>query len=134
MGDAGLDTERGSLEVRDMFTHRQKKLAPVSVFIKRLAFSIIISLLFILVTLAMGVAGYHWIAGFGWVDSLLNASMILGGMGPVGELQTTGAKIFASVYALLSGLVFVGVMGVVISPILHRMLHKIHIDEGDIKE
>jgi hypothetical protein len=117
-----------------MFTHKQKKLAPVSVFIKRLAFSIIISSLFILVTLAMGIAGYHWIAGFGWVDSLLNASMILGGMGPVGELQTTGAKIFASVYALLSGLVFVGVMGVIISPILHRMLHRIHIDEGDIKE
>ncbi|HKS40901.1 MAG TPA: hypothetical protein VJX74_09850 [Blastocatellia bacterium] len=117
-----------------MFTHKQKKLAPVSVFIKRLAFSIIISSLFILVTLAMGIAGYHWIAGFGWVDSLLNASMILGGMGPVGELQTTGAKIFASVYALLSGLVFVGVMGVMISPILHRMLHRIHIDEGDIKE
>jgi len=117
-----------------MFTHKQKKLAPVSVFIKRLAFSIIISSLFILVTLAMGIAGYHWIAGFGWIDSLLNASMILGGMGPVGELQTTGAKIFASVYALLSGLVFVGVMGVIISPILHRMLHRIHIDEGDIKE
>ena len=117
-----------------MFTHKQKKLAPVSVFIKRLAFSIIISSLFILVTLAMGIAGYHWIAGFGWVDSLLNASMILGGMGPVGELQTTGAKIFASIYALLSGLVFVGVMGVMISPILHRMLHRIHIDEGDIKE
>lgn len=117
-----------------MFIHKQKKLAPISVFIKRLAFSIIISSLFILVTLAMGIAGYHWIAGFGWVDSLLNASMILGGMGPVGELQTTGAKIFASVYALLSGLVFVGVMGVIISPILHRMLHRIHIDEGDIKE
>ena len=117
-----------------MFTHKQKKLAPVSVFIKRLVFSIIISSLFILVTLAMGIAGYHWIAGFGWVDSLLNASMILGGMGPVGELQTDGAKVFASVYALLSGLVFVGVMGVIISPILHRMLHRIHIDEGDIKE
>lgn len=117
-----------------MFTHKQKKLAPISVFIKRLAFSIIISSLFILVTLAMGIAGYHWIAGFDWIDSLLNASMILGGMGPVGELQTTGAKIFASVYALLSGLVFVGVMGVIISPILHRMLHRIHIDEGDIKE
>jgi hypothetical protein len=117
-----------------MFTHKQGKLAPFSVFIKRLGFSILISSLFILVTLATGIAGYHWIAGFGWVDSLLNASMILGGMGPVGELQTTGAKIFASIYALLSGLVFVGVMGVIISPILHRMLHRIHIDEGDIKE
>jgi hypothetical protein len=117
-----------------MFTHTHKKLAPFSVFVKRLIFSITISLLIILVALAAGIAGYHWIAGFGWVDSLLNASMILGGMGPVGELQTTGAKIFASIYALLSGLVFVGVMGVMISPILHRMLHWFHIDEGDIQD
>lgn len=117
-----------------MFKHTQRKLAPFSVFVKRLIFSIIISLIVILVALAAGIAGYHWIAGFGWVDSLLNASMILGGMGPVGELQTTGAKIFASIYALLSGLVFVGVMGVMISPILHRMLHWFHIDEGDIQD
>lgn len=117
-----------------MFKHTHARLAPFSVFVKRLGFSIIISVFLILVALVIGIAGYHWIADFSWVDSLLNASMILGGMGPVGELQTTGAKIFASIYALLSGLVFVGVMGVVISPILHRMLHKIHIDEGDIKE
>lgn len=117
-----------------MFTHTHKKLAPFSVFVKRLIFAITISSLLMLVALAIGIAGYHWIAGFGWVDSLLNASMILGGMGPVGELETTGAKIFASLYALLSGLVFVGVMGVIISPILHRMLHWFHIDEGDIKD
>ena len=117
-----------------MFKHTHTRLAPFSVFIKRLGVSIVISACLILVALVIGIAGYHWIADFGWVDSLLNASMILGGMGPVGELKTTAAKIFASIYALLSGLVFVGVMGVVISPILHRMLHKIHIDEGDIKE
>ena len=72
------------------------------------------------------------IAGLAWVDALLNASMILGGMGPVDTLPTQSAKIFASLYALFCGLVFVGTMGLVISPILHRMLHKFHIDDADV--
>jgi hypothetical protein len=84
-----------------------------------------------LIALSVGVAGYHWIAGLGWVDALLDASMILGGMGPVNPLPTNAAKIFASVYALFSGLVFIAVMGIVLSPIAHRMLHKFHIDEKD---
>ncbi|MGA9770256.1 MAG: hypothetical protein WBV94_14550 [Blastocatellia bacterium] len=117
-----------------MFKHTHAKLAPFSVFIKRLGVSIFISVFLILVALVIGIAGYHWIADFSWIDSLLNASMILGGMGPVGELKTTGAKLFASIYALFCGVVFIGVMGVIISPILHRMLHRFHIDEGDIKE
>ena len=117
-----------------MFKHTHARLAPFSVFVKRLGISIIISVFLILVALVIGIAGYHWIADFNWVDSLLNASMILGGMGPVDKLQTTGAKIFASIYALFCGVVFIGVMGVVISPILHRMLHRFHIDEGDVKE
>jgi predicted membrane-bound spermidine synthase len=117
-----------------MFNHSQGKLAPFSVFIKRLGVSVVISAFLIAMALVIGIAGYHWIADFSWVDSLLNASMILGGMGPVGELTTTGAKVFASIYALFCGVVFIGVMGVVISPILHRMLHRFHIDEGDIKK
>ena len=83
----------------------------------------------IAVALAIGIGGYHWLGGFGLVDSLLEASMILGGMGPVNQLPTEGAKIFASMYALLSGLMFIGIMGVVLSPIVHRFLHKFHIDE-----
>ena len=79
--------------------------------------------------LAIGISGYHWLAGFGLVDSLLEASMILGGMGPVNQLPTEGAKIFASMYALFSGLMFIGIMGVVLSPIVHRFLHKFHIEE-----
>ena len=79
--------------------------------------------------LAIGISGYHWLAGFGLVDSLLEASMILGGMGPVNQLPTEGAKIFASMYALFSGLMFIGIMGVVLSPIVHRFLHKFHVDE-----
>ena len=117
-----------------MFENKQEKLAPVHVFIKRLAVSITMAILLILVALFIGVAGYHWVAGLTWVDALLNASMILGGMGPVDPLVTTSAKVFASVYALFSGLVFIAVMGFVFSPIAHRMLHKFHMDDNDMQK
>ncbi|MFH0918308.1 MAG: hypothetical protein V1830_04155 [Candidatus Omnitrophota bacterium] len=117
-----------------MFEGKHQKIVPVSVFIKRLFIFIGIAMLLILFALAMGIAGYHWIAGFSWVDALLNASMILGGMGPVNPLTSTAAKIFASVYALFSGLVFIAVMGIVFSPIVHRMLHKFHIDDRDLQK
>jgi len=83
-------------------------------------------------TLVIGVLGYHGLAGLPWIDSLLNASMILGGMGPVDHLSTTGAKLFASFYAIFCGLVLIGTMGLIISPIVHRMLHRFHIDEQDL--
>ena len=83
--------------------------------------------------LAIGIIGYHTLAGFGWVDSLLEASMILGGMGPVNPLTNDASKIFASLYALFSGLMFIGIMGVVLSPIVHRCLHKFHVDDKDVK-
>jgi len=87
-----------------------------------------------MIALLIGILGYHYIAGFDWIDSLLNASMILTGMGPVGPLTTTAAKIFASAYALFSGLVFISVIGVVLAPVMHRVLHKFHIDERDLKD
>jgi hypothetical protein len=79
--------------------------------------------------LFVGMAGYHWLAGLNWVDSLLNASMILGGMGPVDTLTTDGAKIFASFYALFSGLVFISLLGLLLAPFIHRLMHRFHIDE-----
>ena len=84
--------------------------------------------LLLAVSLAIGVAGYHWIAGFGLVDAILNASMILTGMGPVGELQGTAAKLFASAYAMFSGVVFITAVGVMLAPALHRFLHRFHLD------
>ena len=117
-----------------MFEQRHQKVVPVSVFIKRLTWSVIIAVSLILVVLFIGIAGYHWIAGLGWVDSLLNASMILGGMGPVNTLSGAGAKIFASVYALFSGLAFIAVMGIVLSPVVHRMLHTFHVDDKDLEK
>ena len=85
--------------------------------------------LLIAVALLIGISGYHWIAGMAWIDSLLEASMILGGMGQINPLTTTGAKVFASAYALASGLMFIGVMGIVMAPVVHRLLHKFHMDE-----
>jgi len=116
-----------------MFVRKHEKLAPLLVFIRRLVGSVAIAGILIVVALLIGIMGYHHIAQLGWVDSILEASMILGGMGPVNSLVTTEAKLFASGYALFSGLVFIAVMGIVIAPITHRMLHQFHIDDEDIK-
>jgi len=80
------------------------------------------------IALLIGVSGYHWIAGLGWVDSILEASMILGGMGPVNPLTKTSAKLFASAYALFSGVVFIGLVGILLTPVVHRILHKFHVE------
>jgi len=116
------------------FERKHERLAPVSVFVKRLTASIAVAWALIAVALFIGVSGYHWIAGFGWIDSLLEASMILGGMGPVNQLSNPGAKVFASAYALFSGLMFIGIIGVALSPIVHQMLHKFHLDEKGLKK
>ena len=115
------------------FERHHDQLAPRSVFFKRVAVSLLIAFGMIGLALAIGIVGYHVLAGLGWIDSLLEASMILGGMGPVNPLTNDGSKIFASLYALFSGLMFIGIMGVVLSPIVHRFLHKFHVDEKDVK-
>jgi hypothetical protein len=117
------------MELIKMFERKHEQLAPIPVFLKRMAASLGIASCLIGTALLIGISGYHYLGGFGWIDSLLEASMILGGMGPVNPLPTEGVKIFASAYALFSGLIFIAVMGVVLSPIVHRFLHKFHIDE-----
>ena len=114
------------------FERRHDKLAPRAVFIKRLIAALAVALGLILLALIVGIVGYHLIAGFNWVDSLLEASMILGGMGPIKELPSDGAKVFASIYALFSGIIFIGVMGIILSPVVHRIMHKFHVDEKDV--
>ena len=113
-----------------MFERKNEKVVPVAFFIKRLLVHIGFAVLLILIALGIGIAGYHWIANLKWIDSLLNASMILGGMGPVDVLTGVAAKIFASLYALFSGLVFIGIMGIILTPIVHRMIHTFHVDDG----
>lgn len=100
-------------------------------FKTRVALHVGIALGIITLALGIGVMGYHFIAGLEWLDALLDASMILGGMGPVNELHSDGAKLFASFYALFSGLAFIGIMGIVLAPFAHRILHRFHLEEGE---
>jgi hypothetical protein len=116
-----------------MFERKYEKLAPKSVFFRRMVTSALIAGALIATALFIGILGYRYIAGFAWVDALLEASMILGGMGPINPLTTTDAKLFAAGYALFSGLVFIAIMGIILAPVTHRMLHKFHIDEDDLR-
>ena len=84
----------------------------------------------LVVSLAIGMAGYHWLAPMPWLDAFVNAAMLLGGMGPVNELKTEAGKLFAGLYALFSGLVFLVVAGLIFTPLVHRLLHRFHIGAG----
>ncbi|HEY6166723.1 MAG TPA: hypothetical protein VI454_01700 [Verrucomicrobiae bacterium] len=84
-------------------------------------------------SLGLGVLGYHFIAGLNWVDSIMNAAMILTGMGPVNTLNSDAAKLFASAYALFSGMIFITATGILLAPIFHRVLHRFHIEERDLR-
>ncbi len=114
-----------------MYEHHKQPLADSSVFAKRLALNGIIGLLLLLFSLGVGMLGYHFLENLSWTDSLLNASMILGGMGPVSPLQTTGGKIFASFYALYSGVILLASVGILATPIFHRFLHRFHLAEDE---
>jgi hypothetical protein len=110
------------------FEHRHQPLLPASVFYRRLFRYIGIAFGIIFVSLLIGVIGYRMFEGLSWVDSILNASMILGGMGPANELKTTAGKLFASAYALFSGVVFLVAVAVILAPVMHRFLHRFHLD------
>ncbi len=116
-----------------MFEDKRQPLIPSARFVRRIALSIALAGAIAAVALSIGVLGYHFIAELPWIDALLDASMILGGMGPVSPLKSDAAKLFASAYALFSGLVFISVVAVTLAPIMHRILHKFHIDETDVK-
>ena len=112
-----------------MYESRHRPLLGRREFAHRLARNFAIGLFMILFALALGTLGYHTVADLEWVDAFHNAAMSLTGMGPVATLTTTGAKIFASLYALFSGIVFLGTVTVVLAPIVHRFLHKFHVED-----
>ena len=113
-----------------MFEKRDERLLPVRKFVWRVVRYSAASGLLIVSALGLGVAGYYWIADLSFIDAVLNASMILTGMGPVNEMHTTAAKLFASAYALFSGIVFVSAAAVLFTPLFHRILHVFHVDES----
>ena len=114
-----------------MFEHHAQPLLPRAEFLRRLARHGGIAALLLVGSLALGVLGYHALGGLGWVDALLDAAMILGGMGPVDELRTAAGKLFASFYALYSGIVFLLAAGILFAPAFHRFLHLFHLGADD---
>jgi len=114
-----------------MFEHRSEPILPTHAFAVRVVTHLLLSTLVVGAALGLGVAGYHYLGGLPWIDSLVNASMILGGMGPVDPIASDAGKYFASFYALFSGLLFIGAASIVLAPFMHRILHKLHIDDED---
>jgi hypothetical protein len=108
-----------------------KVVLPPHLFALRMLRFFLYAVLLILISLSIGVLGYHRYAGLSWIDSLLNASMILTGMGPVSPMETDAAKLFSSFYALFSGIAFLSTVAIFLSPLAHRMLHKLHMDEKE---
>jgi hypothetical protein len=112
-----------------MYEHRKQPLASKSTFYQRVVKNIVIAIIILAVCLAIGVLGYHYTAAIPWLDALHNASMILSGMGPVVEINTVSGKWFSSGYALFSGVVFITNVGVILAPAVHRIFHRLHIEE-----
>lgn len=112
-----------------MLEHRSDPLLPRHRFLMRAAWFLLLSGMLVASALGVGVVGYHHFGGLPWIDALLNASMILGGMGPVDPMTTHAGKLFASFYALFSGLLFIGAISLVLTPFVHRLMHRLHLED-----
>ncbi len=117
--------------LKAMFERKHQKLVPTHVFIRRMVGYFVFVIVLIGAALLIGVLGYHFFDSLSWVDALLEASMILGGMGEINPLTNSAAKVFASMYALFSGLLFIAIMGILFTPILHRLMHSFHMEDKD---
>jgi hypothetical protein len=112
-----------------MYEHHKQPLASKVKFYRRILNNIVFALVIMGVCLLIGIAGYHYWGEVSWIDSLHNASMILSGMGPVVEIKSDSGKIFSSVYALFSGVIFITNVGVILAPAIHRIFHRLHLDD-----
>ena len=112
-----------------MYERRTDKLLSRVSFIRRVFKHVLVAVGLVACALFIGILGYHFSEGLGWLDSLLNASMILGGMGPVNILTNPGAKWFASFYALFCGIICIGIASVLVAPFAHRLIHHFHLKE-----
>lgn len=118
-----------------LFEHRDAPLLSRRAFAGRVVRSALVFLVLVGGSLAIGAAGYHWIGGLLWIDAFLNAAMILTGMGPVDRMTETAPKIFAIGYSLFSGVAFLTAVGILGAPIVHRFLHRFHLEEeAEVRE
>jgi putative effector of murein hydrolase len=111
------------------YEKKHQPLASNRTFRNRMVWNVLFGVLLLTLGLSLGVIGYHHYCGYSWVDSLLNASMILSGMGPMNPINNDAGKVFASCYAIFSGVVFVATIGVIIAPLLHRAMHYLMMEE-----
>jgi hypothetical protein len=116
------------------FERRRQPLVTRRSFVRRLLFAVVLSAVLLAIWTVVGMIGYHAIAGLGWVDAFLNSAMIVGGMGPVDVLNNQPAKVFAGFYAILSGVIFLSVFGLLIGPVFHRFMHRFHLDTDEREE
>ena len=112
-----------------MYEPKRRPPLPRRHFFRRLLLHILAAVALLLLSLGIGMEGYAYFEGLAWRDAFLNAAMLLGGMGPVETPRTNGGKLFAGCYALYSGLVIVLASGIVLAPMVHRILHRFHVDE-----
>lgn len=117
-----------------MTLHVKQHFAPPKNIYLHLVRNAFIGVSLIVSALFIGMLGYHLFEGMSWVDSFLNASMILSGMGPAALLVTNAGKIFAGIYALFSGLAFIAIVVIMLSPFIHRFFRKIHLETGKVEE
>ncbi|WP_452232259.1 hypothetical protein [Lacinutrix sp. MEBiC02595] len=115
--------------MKHAFEHKNNQILPFKNFVLRVLKYFLFSIVFIAFSLSIGTIGYHHYAHISWVDSFYNASLILTGMGPVDAMPTDEAKLFASFYALFSGIAFLSTVAVIFAPIAHRLLHILHVKE-----
>jgi hypothetical protein len=114
-----------------MYEKSDEPLLPKPQFLKRLGQNLSFGLIFMAVSLSIGMLGYHYFEKMSWSDAFVNAAMILSGMGPVSTLDNDSAKIFAGCYALFSGIAFILASGIIFAPLIHRFFHKFHLDTED---
>ena len=107
----------------------KRQLLPRREFIRRLGWSLAAGAVLLLISLTIGIVGYHEIGGLAWIDAFLDASMILSGMGPISPLHNDAAKLFAGCYAIYCGIALIGTTGVILAPVIHRALHKFHLED-----
>ena len=112
-----------------MYEHRKQPLARPAVFFRRVFANILIALVIISISLVIGMTGYHCAEGSGWLDSFHQSSMILSGMGPVIDMCSDAGKWFNSIYAIFSGVVFITNIGLILAPAIHRIFHRLHLEE-----
>ena len=114
-----------------MFEHHTKPLLPRKVYYRRIVRNAGLGAIVIALSLGIGMTGYHGFEKLPWLDAFLNAAMILSGMGPVAALQTDAGKLFAGCYALYSGNALISIVGIIFAPIVHRFLHKCHLEDEE---